>query len=83
MLAGAEPDSELFKAFRNRIMMDGRDKGALILAAAQKRGQIKNDLDVDLCMDMIFGVIFLRLLLDHAPLGENLADDAIALVLNG
>ena len=83
MLAGAEPESELFKAFSNRVMMDGRRRGADILDAVKARGEIRSDIDTGLCLDLIFGAIFLRLLLDHAPLGNTLADEAIALVLNG
>ena len=47
------------------------------------RGEIRDDVDTGLCLDLIFGAVFLRLLLDHAPLGDALADDAIALVLKG
>ena len=83
MLAGAEPESELFKAFSNRVMMDGRRRGAAILDAVKVRGEIRDDVDTGLCLDLIFGAVFLRLLLDHAPLGDALADDAIALVLKG
>tara|TARA_R110000868_G_scaffold45071_1_gene149939 strand:- start:4019 stop:4624 length:606 start_codon:yes stop_codon:yes gene_type:complete len=83
MLAGAEPESELFKAFSNRVMMDGRRRGAAILDAVKARGEIRDDVDTGLCLDLIFGAVFLRLLLDHAPLGDALADDAIALVLKG
>lgn len=83
MLAGAEPESELFKAFSNHVMMDGRRRGAAILDAVKARGEIRDDVDTGLCLDLIFGAVFLRLLLDHAPLGDALADDAIALVLKG
>ena len=81
MLASAEQDSELFKAFSNRVILDGRKQGAKILKSAIKQGEIAPDTDVDLSLDLIFGIIFLRLLLDHAPLGDDLADRAVSSVI--
>lgn len=78
MLASAEQDSELFKAFSNRVILDGRKRGADILRSAIKLGEVDPDTDVELSLDMIFGTIFLRLLLDHAPLGDDLADRVVS-----
>ncbi|USG60228.1 TetR/AcrR family transcriptional regulator [Sneathiella marina] len=83
MLAGAETDSELFKAFRNRMILDTREKGTLILESAKIRGEIRSDVDVGLCLDMILGMIVLRLLIAHTELGEDLVDDVISMVLKG
>lgn len=73
MLAAAEPDGELFKAFANRVMLEGRRAGIAIIEAGIARGEIDGALDAALAMDLILGAIFLRLLLRHAPLDAGIA----------
>lgn len=77
MLAAAEPDGELFKAFANRVMLEGRQAGIAIIEAGVARGDIDATLDAGLAMDLILGAIFLRLLLRHAPLDASTAQAAI------
>lgn len=83
MLAGAEPDSELFKAFANRVVLEGRQKGLEILQAEQKAGRIRMDADLEMTLDLIFGAVLLRLLLRHAPLDDGMGQDALDVILAG
>lgn len=81
MLAAAEPDGELFKAFANRVMLEGRQNGTAIIEAGIAKGEIGAGLDPGLAMDLILGAIFLRLLLRHAPLDAAIAKASIDLVI--
>ena len=81
MLAAAEPDGELFKAFANRVMLEGRQAGLAIIESGMASGRIDADLDAGLAMDLILGAIFLRLLLRHAPLEPGIAKASIGLVI--
>lgn len=81
MLAAAEPDGELFKAFANRVMLEGRQAGIAIIEAGMARGDIDATLDPGLAMDLILGAIFLRLLLRHAPLDAASGQAAIDIVI--
>lgn len=81
MLAAAEPDGELFKAFANRVMLEGRQNGIAIIEAGIAKGEIGVSLDPGLAMDLILGAIFLRLLLRHAPLDAAIAKASIDLVI--
>jgi AcrR family transcriptional regulator len=81
MLAAAEPDGELFKAFANRVMLEGRQAGIAIIAAGVARGDIEATLDPGLAMDLILGAIFLRLLLRHAPLDAASGKAAVDIVI--
>lgn len=83
MLAGAEADGELFKAFSNRVVLEGRKRGLEYLAAAQQQGKVDKGADIALAMDMVFGAVFLRLLLRHAPLDEDMAGAALDLLWQG
>lgn len=81
MLAAAEPDGELFKAFANRVMLEGRRAGIAIIDAGIARGEIDATLDAGLAMDLILGAIFLRLLLRHAPLDVASGKAALDMVI--
>jgi AcrR family transcriptional regulator len=83
MLASAEPDGELFKAFANRVILKGRQDGLAILRAQMAAGEIKPNTDIPLVLDLIFGALMLRLLLRHEPLDVTLAHKALLLVLEG
>jgi AcrR family transcriptional regulator len=83
VLASAEPGSELFKAFANRVILKGRQEGLAILQRQLAAGDIKESTDLSVVLDMIFGALMLRLLLRHEPLDIGLARDSLALVMAG
>lgn len=83
LLASAEQDGELFKAFRNRVILDGRRAARGHLEAAAARGEIQRDLDLDLALDMVFGALFLRMLAGHAPLAPGLGAAAVRMLAEG
>ncbi|GAB5503650.1 TetR/AcrR family transcriptional regulator [Pyruvatibacter sp.] len=83
MLATAERDSEMFKAFRNQVVMTGREEGRAILARAQMSGEVRADLPIETTLDLIYGPIFFRLLTIHAPLTQSFADEIVGLISNG
>lgn len=83
MLASAEPDGELFKAFANRVILKGRQDGLAILQRYVAQGKIRIDTDLAAVLDMIFGAIMLRLLLRHEALDAGLARTSLALIMDG
>jgi AcrR family transcriptional regulator len=83
MLATAERDSEMFKAFRNQVVMTGREEGRAILARAQMSGEVRADLPIETALDLIYGPIFFRLLTVHAPLTQSFADEIVGLISSG
>ena len=83
MLAGSEPDSELFKAFSNRVVLEGRQQGLDLLEQQKASGQIRQDADTALAMDMVFGAVLLRLLLRNAPLEAEIGQQALDIVMDG
>ena len=68
MIAAANPDTEIGKAFRNHFALARREEGRTLLEAAQRSGALRADVDVDAALDAIYGALFFRLLLGHAPL---------------
>jgi AcrR family transcriptional regulator len=83
MLAAAEPDSELAKVFRNQVILKCREEGRTILVRAIDEGDIRSDLKIEIALDMIYGPLFYRLLVGHAPLDEAFAYDLITVALAG
>jgi hypothetical protein len=45
-----------------------------------KRGEIRADLDPDTVLDLLYGPLYLRLLLKHAPLDENFVNTVFEVV---
>jgi AcrR family transcriptional regulator len=83
MLASAEQDSELFKAFRNRVVLQGRNEGKAILKRAATMGEIREDAPLETAVDLIYGSIFFRLIAHHAPLNEAFGDSVVDIALRG
>jgi len=77
MLATAERDSEMAKAFRNQVIMKGREEGRTILARAIEDGEVFPQTSVETALDMIYGPIFFRLLTLHAPITQQVADEIV------
>lgn len=82
MLASAEQDSELFKAFRNQVVLRGRTEGRAILERAVAAGELRQDLPLEPAVDLIYGAIFFRLIAHHAPLDAAFGDAIIDVLVN-
>jgi AcrR family transcriptional regulator len=83
MIAAADPDSELSKAFRHHVIMARRADGAALLRKAIRSGEVARRLNVDVAVDVLYGAVFFRLLMGHAPLDPAFVDAALAHVLHG
>ncbi len=83
LMAAAEPETELFKAFRNQVIMRYRTDGQLLLEQAIEQGELRADAPLATTLDMLYGPIFYRLLTGHAPLNREFADDLLNTVLQG
>ncbi|MEU6198748.1 TetR/AcrR family transcriptional regulator [Streptomyces sp. NPDC047061] len=78
LMAQALLDPVFAVAFRERFLFSRRAALGELLERARARGEIAAGLDPDLLIDVVYGVLWYRLLLDHAPLdeaaGRQLAD---------
>jgi AcrR family transcriptional regulator len=83
MLAAADQDTELSKAFRNHFILARRTDGKALLAAAVAEGTLRPDFDVEVALDMIYGPLFYRLLAGHARLDAAFTDALLDHVLAG
>ena len=82
-MAAADPDSEMAKAFRTRIMLRQREEGRAILEAAAARGEIKLESGIEIILDMLYAPVFYRLLVGHLPLTAAFGRDVVDSVWRG
>jgi AcrR family transcriptional regulator len=83
MIASADYDSELSKAFRNHFVLARREEGRSLLLQAIDRGELRPDANVEIVLDMIYGALFFRLLMGHAALDGALVKHLLEEALRG
>jgi AcrR family transcriptional regulator len=83
MIAAAEQETELSKAFRNHFILARRNEGRGFLISAMSNGEIRKDLDIDTALDLIYAPVFYRLLMGHAPLTARFVDDVLNTAMQG
>ena len=67
IIAAADPDTEVAKAFRHHFVLARRGEGRVFLEQAVQQGELRAGLNIDVALDQIYGALFFRLLLGHAP----------------
>lgn len=67
MIAAADPDTEIAKAFRHHVVLTRRKEGRELLLQAMAQGELRPDADVETALDQVYGALFFRMLLGHAP----------------
>jgi AcrR family transcriptional regulator len=83
MIAAADRDSELSKSFRNHFVLARRAEGKALLIQAIRQGEIRRGVALEVALDMLYGPIFFRLLMGHAPLDAAFARRLLSEVLRG
>ena len=77
-LAAADQESEMTRAFRNRIILSGREAGRRMIADAVAMREIPAPDHIEVCLDMIYAPIFYRVLLGHMPLDASFAASLVS-----
>lgn len=83
MIAAADANSELAKAFRSHFILARREEGRALLEQAVKRTEIRRDANVEVVLDMLYGAVFFRLLMGHARLDSALVGQVLDETLRG
>ena len=83
LIGGGQSDPELIKAFRDRFMMPRRQEAYAILRRGISRGQLREDLDLDLTLDTLYGAIYMRFLIRQTGLTEEYVDEVVSVVMDG
>src|SRR5271154_347942 len=83
LISEAQRDPELGAAIRERWLEPRQRGGVAILEASQVAGHVRPDIDPTTVLDQIYGPIYLRLLVGHAPLTDDLAATLVRTILSG
>lgn len=81
LMAEAILDPGFATQFRDRFLFSRRAALRSILQRAVERGEVAAELDLELLIDVVYGVLWYRLLLDHAPISEAAGQQLAALVV--
>ena len=81
MVAAAQSETELAKAFRNEFIARNRDATRALLERCIADKAIAPPEDLELSLDLIFGPLFYRLLMGHAPITRGFVDQLLAAVI--
>lgn len=83
LVAAIQIDPTLATAFREQFIAQRRDAVRQILEQAIQRGQLPTPIDVEVVIDGIYGPLFYRLLVGHAPLDNQFAEVLVDQLLMG
>jgi AcrR family transcriptional regulator len=83
LIGGGQSDPELIQAFRDRFMMPRRQEAYETLRRGISRGELPQDLNLDLALDTLYGALYMRFLIRQSGLTEDYVDEIVGLVLDG
>jgi len=80
LMARAQIDEEFGQRFRAAFLQRRRDALAVILDRARARGELPAGVSPGTIADIVFGVIWYRMLATRQPLDDRLADELVAVL---
>jgi AcrR family transcriptional regulator len=80
LMAAAQLDPDFAAAFRGEFIADRRKILATMLERAEERGEWSSELRLETLLDLVFGVLWYRLLVGYSPLDTRLADELTDLI---
>jgi AcrR family transcriptional regulator len=83
MIAASQGETELAKAFRNQFIAASRAEGRDLLQRAIRMGELRADLDLEVTLDLVYGPLYYRLLVGHAPLDRGFTEALLDQALPG
>lgn len=75
LMAHAQKDEEFRIRFRNNFTAERRAALNSIFVQAIEHGQIDSEQNLEVLLDIVFGSMWYRLLIGHAPMDESFADE--------
>jgi AcrR family transcriptional regulator len=82
-VAESQMDKEFASLFRERFLKPRREGAGVIFDRGVERGEIDQNLNRELVLDLIYGPAIYRMIVGHAPLEEKLADEMVSILFGG
>jgi AcrR family transcriptional regulator len=77
LIAESQHDPSLAESLRDRFIASRRAEAGAVFERGIERGELRPDLDVGVAIDALYGAVYYRLLVSHAPLDAAYADTLI------
>ncbi len=81
LVADMAEDAELAQTVRREVLATRRRSMREAFARAYARGETREDLNIELLLDMLTGPFYFRTLLGHAPISRGMTRDVVEYVL--
>ncbi|WP_160715394.1 TetR/AcrR family transcriptional regulator [Halodesulfovibrio sp. MK-HDV] len=81
LMAHAQKDEDFRKRFRDNFTAQRRTVLRSIFLQAMERGRISPEQNLEMLIDIVFGTMWYRLLIGHAPMDESFADELTEVVI--
>ncbi|QJW47541.1 TetR/AcrR family transcriptional regulator [bacterium BFN5] len=83
LIAEGQSDAKLAEEYRTRYFNPRRLDSRRILERGVQRGELKKDLDIELCIDLVYGPVFYRLLITGEQLDQAFIESLIRYAFEG
>ncbi len=83
LIAAAQSETEIAKAFRNNFILKSREEGRQLLDRAVAQGELRPDIDFETTLDLLYAPIYFRLLIGHGRLTPEFTDSVLEHALFG
>jgi AcrR family transcriptional regulator len=83
LMADAVYDPEFLEILREVLIAKRRAALSQVLERGRARGELKPDADLEVIIDLLYGALWYRLLLQHAKLDSRFAKQLVGSVLDG
>lgn len=83
VIGAGQSDPEIIEAFRAHWVEPRRCEARVLIAEGVKAGEIRADVDANTILDLLYGPLYLRLMVHNGPLTLELVDKIFAVVLPG
>jgi len=80
VIGAGQSEPEILEAFRSHWVEPRRMEVRTLLQQAIASGELRADLDADTALDLLYGPLYMRLLVRHAPLNEAFVDRVFKIV---
>jgi AcrR family transcriptional regulator len=81
LVADMAHDVELAETLRREVLDARRRSMRAAFARAKARGEARDDLEIEVLLDMLTGPFYYRALFGHAPISRRMASDIVEYVL--
>ena len=82
-IAESQNDKEFASLFCERFIEPMRQAAGVIFDRGVERGEIDRNLNRELVLDLIYGLVIYRMIVRHASLEDKLADEMVSILFGG